>query len=75
MATVRMKKGLLYADIYDSPESIKQAQLNGYSLVKEKTLDAQVHDAIVESVEKYTDKQKENQLDTKVVHKKTTSKK
>lgn len=75
MATVRMKKGLLYADIYDSPDSIKQAQLNGYSLVEEKTLDTQVHEAIVESVEKYTDKQKENQLDTKVVHKRTTSKK
>lgn len=75
MATVRMKKGLLYADIHDSPESIKQAQLNGYSLVEEKTLDTQVHDAIAESVEKYTDKQKENQLDTKVVHKRATSKK
>lgn len=32
MATVRMKKGDKYADIYDSPETIKQAQLDGYSL-------------------------------------------
>ena len=35
MATVRMKKGNKFADIYDSPETIKQAQLEGYSLVKE----------------------------------------
>lgn len=34
MATVRMKKGNKYADIFDSPETIKQAQLDGYSLVE-----------------------------------------
>lgn len=33
MATVRMKKGDKYADVYDSPETIRQAQLDGYSLV------------------------------------------
>lgn len=33
MATVKMKKGDKYADVYDSPETIKQAQLDGYSLV------------------------------------------
>ncbi len=38
MATVRMKKGTLYADIFDSPETIKQAQREGYSLV-EKTFE------------------------------------
>lgn len=32
MATVRMKKGDKYADIYDSAETIRQAQLDGYSL-------------------------------------------
>ena len=38
MATVRMRKGTLYADIFDSPETIKQAQKDGYSLV-EKTFE------------------------------------
>lgn len=33
MATVKMKKGDKYADVYDSPETIKQAQLDGYSIV------------------------------------------
>ena len=33
MATVMMKKGDKYADVYDSPETIRQAQLEGYSLV------------------------------------------
>lgn len=41
MATVRMKKGNKYADIFDSAETIKQAQLDGYSLV-EKTKTEQV---------------------------------
>ena len=36
MATVKMKKGSMYADIYDSPETIKQAQTEGFSLVEEK---------------------------------------
>lgn len=36
MATVRMKKGDKYADIFDSPETIRQAQLDGYSLVEER---------------------------------------
>lgn len=36
MATVRMKKGDKFADIYDSPETIKQAQLDGYSIVEKK---------------------------------------
>lgn len=36
MATVKMKKGEKYADVYDSPETIRQAQLDGYSLVEEK---------------------------------------
>lgn len=41
MATVRMKKGNIYADIFDSPETIKQAQKDGYSLV-EKTFEKTV---------------------------------
>lgn len=36
MATVKMKKGKKFADIFDSPETIKQAQLDGYSLVEKK---------------------------------------
>ena len=38
MATVRMRKGTVYADIFDSPETIKQAQKDGYSL-EEKTFE------------------------------------
>ena len=38
MATVRMRKGTVCADIFDSPETIKQAQKDGYSLV-EKTFE------------------------------------
>ncbi len=36
MSTIRMKKGDKYADIFDSEETIKQAQLDGYSIVEEK---------------------------------------
>ena len=36
MATIRMKKGDKFADIFDSPETIKQAQLDGYSVVETK---------------------------------------
>lgn len=38
MATIRMKKGTLYADIFDSPESIASAQSKGYSIVKEDSI-------------------------------------
>ena len=36
MSTVRMKKCDKYADVFDSPETIRQAQLDGYSLVEKK---------------------------------------
>jgi hypothetical protein len=43
MATVKMRKGDLFADIYDSPETVSQARREGYSLVEaediEKTAD------------------------------------
>jgi hypothetical protein len=32
MATVKMRKGDLFADIFDSPETIAQARREGYSL-------------------------------------------
>lgn len=35
MATVKMQKGNKYADIFDSPETIAQAQSDGYVLVAE----------------------------------------
>jgi hypothetical protein len=41
MATKKMKKGEIYADIFDSPETIKQAQLDGYGLVNEEELKLQ----------------------------------
>ena len=42
MATVRMKKGDKYADIFDSPETIKQAQLDGFSIVEKEKPSADV---------------------------------
>lgn len=36
MATVKMKKGNLYADIFDSPETIAQAKLEGYEVCVKK---------------------------------------
>lgn len=35
MATVRMRKGSKYADIFDSPEMIAGARADGYELVTE----------------------------------------
>ena len=55
MATIKMKKGDKYADVYDSPETIRQAQLDGYSVVEK-----QKHD-LSKSVEK-----KENTEDRQV---------
>ena len=36
MATVKMKRGSHYADIFDSPETIGQAEKDGYVLAEEK---------------------------------------
>jgi hypothetical protein len=38
MATVVLRKGDLFADIFDSPETIAQARREGYSLVDAKDL-------------------------------------
>ena len=51
MATVRMKKGNKLADIYDSPETIKQAQYDGYSLCEEKDSKQDSKGLVSESVE------------------------
>jgi hypothetical protein len=37
--TVKMRKGELYADIFDSPETIAQARRDGYSLVDVKDIE------------------------------------
>ena len=37
MATVRMVRNGKFADIFDSPETIKQAQLEGYSIVEKRS--------------------------------------
>lgn len=70
MATVRMKKGVKYADIFDSPETIRQAQLEGYSLCKDEKTTEKVEETKVETTEKQSDEQTE----TKVVHKKSAKK-
>ena len=49
MATVRMKKGDKYADIFDSPETIATAKSQGYELVSEKP---QVNTKVVSADEK-----------------------
>ena len=54
MATVRMKKGDKYADVFDSPETIKQAQLDGYSLCETKKAET-VKEMIVEDGTGLTD--------------------
>lgn len=36
MATIKMQKGDTFADIFDSEETIKNAQLDGWSIVEEK---------------------------------------
>ena len=51
MATVRMKKGEKYADIFDSPETIKQAQLEGYSVCEQKKAEKQVENEAPEQDE------------------------
>lgn len=52
MATVRMKKNGLFADVFDSPETIKNAQMEGWAIVKdEKPLDQKVEEAIEKSLE------------------------
>ena len=53
MATVRMRKGDMYADIFDSPETIKQAQRDGYSIV-EKTFEDKKEEPKKENTEKKT---------------------
>ncbi len=80
MATVRMKKGIVYADVFDSPETIRNAQLQGYSLCDEKKVEpievAEKGDGKPELVEETTEKQSEEQIEEpKVVHKRTGSKK
>jgi hypothetical protein len=44
MATVVMRKGDLFADIFDSPETIAQAQKEGYHLCSEAELTVREED-------------------------------
>lgn len=59
MATVRMKKGDKYADVFDSPETIKQAQYEGYSLCEEKKSESK------KDAEEKGDEQKEEATERK----------
>ena len=59
MATVRMKKGDKYADIFDSPVTIATAKSQGYELVSEKSqADSKVVSADKKSDEKTEKTQK-----------------
>lgn len=40
MKTVKMRRGDFYADICDSPETIRQAESEGYVLVEEPKVEA-----------------------------------
>lgn len=52
MATVRMIKGDKFADIYDSPETIRQAQIDGYTICDVPVEPKQVNEPVeVEKVE------------------------
>ena len=71
MATVKMKKGVYYADVYDSPETIRQAQLDGYSLVDEKKDENETPSTTEERNEDVTETTEvENETPSKSVHKK-----
>ena len=50
MATVKMLKGNKYADIFDSPETIAQAEKEGYVLVKAEPKTESVKEEKVETV-------------------------
>lgn len=54
MATVKMQKGNLYADIFDSPETIATATAQGYVLVKDavKTVKAEPKEVYTADAEK-----------------------
>lgn len=58
MATVKMKKGEKFADIYDSPETIAQARAEGYELVRQATKDDDEDDKSTEKSEVKTPKTK-----------------
>lgn len=63
--TVRMKKGTLYADIYNSEETIARAMSEGYVLVDEESIDNKIENAIVDAIESSTenvDEEKESKL-------------
>ena len=64
MATVRMKRGSLFADIYDSKETIEQAKKDGFEIVE--TVKEEKKDTIEKTVEKPV-VEKVNKTETKVV--------
>lgn len=53
MATIRMRKGSFFADIYDSEETIKNAMNEGYVIVKE-----EVNNEIVKPITEIKEKPK-----------------
>lgn len=73
MKTVRMKRGELYADIYDSPETIAQAKSEGFFLVIEP---AKSENGTTEEKEVVIDKEKEEEkkVEKTVTHRGTTRK-
>ena len=59
MATVRMKKGNVYADIYDSPEGIARAESHGFVRCEEKPVrETKVEEAAEEKTAEKAEKPK-----------------
>lgn len=58
MATVRMKKGDLYADVFNSPETIENAKREGFSLCDDVSPDEMVEKAIEKELEADVEKVK-----------------
>ena len=64
--TVKMKKGNKVYDIYDSPETIANAEKEGLTLVNEEPLKEEKKDTVEKIVEKPV-VEKVNKTETKVV--------
>lgn len=54
--TIRMTKNGMYADICDNPETIKNAQLEGWAFCKEESVDTVVEKAIEKELEPTVEK-------------------
>lgn len=71
MATVRMTKNGLFADVFDSEETIANAQKQGWAICQEKPIDMVVEEAIEKELEPMVEAEKK----ATSTHKRASSKK